>query len=388
MSGLKIAVNAGSHERRFSPVSVVVPVPADAGHAVIMPAGLKEKEIPPPPVFGQIGEVKDGKAELCFVLPYQKKNSVAEYTVTFEKGPAPAGVELATQDGGDVEIGILGQRLGRYYVDADKYFRPFIHPVMGPYGHSVTRGYPVEPRANEAEDHPHHKSVWVAHGDMNGVDNWHTGGRQHQREVLACTNGAAKGVLTTKNDWTDLEGNKTNEDVRTWTFWAMPGGLRVFDLDITIIASDGPLKLGDTKEGGIISVRVATTMDVPRTGKIENAEGGIDEDENWGKRSGWCDYSGLDEGGNRVGIAVMNHPKSFRYPTYWHVRNYGLMGANPFGLSHFYGDKGRDGTVTIEKGQSLWFGYRVYVHGGDAAGGQVEDAFHAYINPPTASVVE
>ena len=388
MSDMKIAVNAGPHDRRFSPVCLTVPVPDGACSAVIQPSGLGEKEIPPPPIVGQIGEVADGKAELTFVLPYQKKNSTVEYDVEFKTDAVPAGVDLDTQDNGDVEITIQGQRLGRYYVDADEYFRPFIHPIMGPYGHSVTRGYPVEPRANEAEDHPHHKSVWVAHGDMNGVDNWHVGGRQYQREVLACSGGAVKGVLQTKNDWTDLEGNKTNEDIRKWTFWSMPGGLRVFDLDIQIIASEGELKLGDTKEGGILSVRVATTMDVPRTGKIEIAEGGVDEDETWGKRSAWCDYSGLDEGGNRVGIAVMNDPNSFRYPTYWHVRNYGLMGANPFGLSHFYGDKDRDGTVVLQKGESLWFGYRVFVHGGDADGGQVEDAFHSYVNPPVASVVE
>ena len=79
---------------------------------------------------------------------------------------------------------------------------------------------------------------------------------------------------------------------------------------------------------------------------------------------------------------------SFRYPTYWHVRNYGLMGANPFGLNDFYGGKGRNGTHSIDAGEKLWFGYRVYVHAGDADGGQVDDMFHGYANPPVAMIVE
>ena len=195
-------------------------------------------------------------------------------------------------------------------------------------------------------------------------------------------------MLETVNDWVGHDGAKVCEDRRTWTFWSLPGSLRLFDLVVEFHATEGPLTFGDTKEGGILTVRVATPMDVPRTGRIANAEGGTDEPETWGKRSAWCDYCGLDEGGNLVGIALLNHPLSFRYPTYWHVRNYGLMGANPFGLKDFYGDKARDGSHSIDAGSKLCFGYRVYIHAGDAEGGHVTDMYHSYANPPVVTVAE
>ena len=66
-----------------------------------------------------------------------------------------------------------------------------------------------------------------------------------------------------------------------------------------------------------------------------------------------------------VGIAIMNHPDSFRYPTTWHVRDYGLFAANPFGIAAFTGDKTQDGSMTLEPGKSLRFRYRVIIHPGD-----------------------
>ena len=56
----------------------------------------------------------------------------------------------------------------------------------------------------------------------------------------------------------------------------------------------------------------------------------------WGKRAEWVDYHGPVDG-ETVGIAIFNHPSSFRYPTGWHVRTYGLFAANPFAEHSFAG---------------------------------------------------
>ena len=49
----------------------------------------------------------------------------------------------------------------------------FLYPVIGPSGKGMTRGYPmVSDIPGEKHDHPHHKSIHVAHGDVNGVDLW------------------------------------------------------------------------------------------------------------------------------------------------------------------------------------------------------------------------
>ena len=129
------------------------------------------------------------------------------------------------------------------------------------------------------------------------------------------------------------------------------------------------------------------TVSAPGTGKIENAIGGVGEAETWGKISQWCDYSGIVDG-NKVGVAIFDWPKNFRYPTYWHVRNYGLMTANIFGRGTFEGDPSMDGSWTLKDGESLSLSFRVYVHAGDATDGQVGEKYHEFINPPVVSVVE
>jgi hypothetical protein len=90
-------------------------------------------------------------------------------------------------------------------------------------------------------------------------------------------------------------------------------------LNLTFTASeDKDVVFGDTKEGGLLSLRVAGTMQVTVAGKMENSFGGINESEIWGKRAHWCDYSGPVE--NRwVGVALFDHPKNLRHPTYWHA---------------------------------------------------------------------
>ncbi|HZW35009.1 MAG TPA: DUF6807 family protein, partial [Isosphaeraceae bacterium] len=98
----------------------------------------------------------------------------------------------------------------------------------------------------------------------------------------------------------------------------------------------------------------------------------------------WVDYAGVIDG-QTVGVAIMDHPTSFRHPTYWHVRDYGLFAANPFGISQFTGDPGRRGDVILTPGQTLTFRYRVCLHTGDAASGRIADRYHDFANPPAAA---
>jgi hypothetical protein len=128
-------------------------------------------------------------------------------------------------------------------------------------------------------------------------------------------------------------------------------------------------------------------MDVTRKkakgqGKITNAEG-ITDQAAWGKASPWVDYVGPVEG-QTVGVAILNHPDSFRYPTTWHVRDYGLFAANPFGW-HDFGMK-QSGEYTIPKGQSIAFRYRIILHKGDTPSANVPAAFQAYAKPPAVDV--
>ncbi len=65
-----------------------------------------------------------------------------------------------------------GDQLFAGYV-LDSNGKPIIYPLVGPGGHRLTRDFPMkEAGPNEKSDHDHHRSFWLTHGDVNGVDFW------------------------------------------------------------------------------------------------------------------------------------------------------------------------------------------------------------------------
>ena len=160
---------------------------------------------------------------------------------------------------------------------------------------------------------------------------------------------------------------------------------RILDIAVTFHATEGPVRFGDTKEGAMLSVRVASSMDADAEGTIENAYGGRGETECFGNRAQWMDYAGPVDG-KTVGVAVFDHPSSFRYPTYWHMRNYGLMHANPFAWREFLGHPGVDGSYVLPEGARLNCNFRVYLHTGDTQDALVADRYHDFITPPVVEV--
>ena len=154
--------------------------------------------------------------------------------------------------------------------------------------------------------------------------------------------------------------------------------VRWIDFQVKVTATNGKAVFGDTKEGSF-GVRVAGSMREERKtgGKIVNSEGLTDADA-WGKRAAWVDYSGPVEG-ETLGIAILNHPRSLRFPTYWHVRTYGLFAANPFGLHDFLKSKDKNlGALTLEEGESFLMFYRVILHKGGPEEAQIAEAFKRY----------
>lgn len=251
---------------------------------------------------------------------------------------------------------------------------PILWPIFGPTGKPMTRAYPMGEGPNEREDHVHHRSLWFTHGDVNGLSFWHKETIRH-REFVKVESGE-RAVVVTRNDWIDSAGKNVCEDERRLTFGTL-GGARFIDYDVTVKATNGPVKFGDTKEG-TMAVRVAGTMkvDAKLGGRIVNSEGQVDKDA-WGKRAAWVDYHGPVDG-ETVGIAILNHPSGFRFPTYWHVRTYGLFAANPFGWHNFEGSKDVDGSYTLAPGESVTFRYRLLFHKGDEKQAKVAEAFAAY----------
>jgi hypothetical protein len=150
------------------------------------------------------------------------------------------------------------------------------------------------------------------------------------------------------------------------------------DFEITYHASEGEVVLGDTKEGSM-AIRLAPTMRVAgkvAKGHIINSEGVKDKDA-WSKRAAWCDYYGPVED-KVVGVAIFDHPTNPKHPTWWHVRDYGLFAANPFGIHDFEQKPAGTGDIAIPAGESLTFKYRFYFHKGDVQEAQVAKQYREY----------
>ncbi|MEM7232249.1 MAG: PmoA family protein [Planctomycetota bacterium] len=253
--------------------------------------------------------------------------------------------------------------------------KPILYPIVGPTGAAITRNYPMKPEVKgEANDHPHHRSLWFSHGLVNGTDFWHEGketGKQLQEAILEVESGTERGRIKTKNRWVKKDGTIVCTDERELTFFEVEGG-RVIDVKVTVHASHGEIVFGDTKEG-TMGIRTHPLMRLRKDerrgvfvvkGKAINSRG-HKNGELWGKRAEWVDYWAPSEG-QTTGIAIFDHPKNPRHPTWWHARDYGLIGANPFGVHDFEGKKAGTGDLKVATGTSRVFRYRFYFHRGDS----------------------
>lgn len=297
---------------------------------------------------------------------------------------------------GRVEVEIDGKPFTTLY-HGEGSPKPYLHPLRAASGTIVTRGYPMEDIRGEQRDHPHHRGLWFTHGEVNGLDFWANeqsagrprGGLVDTVNVHTGPGGLISGTFL----WKTPGGLPILREERTMRFHAgSPNRLVDFDVKFTALAEE--VHFGDTKEG-TFAIRLATPLEeqharaqgVPRTGKITAANGKTGEKNLWGKRSPWLDYSGSIEG-EKLGVAIFDHPSNPKHPTYWHVRSYGLFAANIFGEHHFYSDAKRDGSITLKSGQSLRFQYRVVIHPGDVKSADVAGLYQKYVSSQADSQSE
>ena len=298
-----------------------------------------------------------------------------------ESGP----VEVKDEDG-KVVVKFGGKLFTEYhYKDVS---RPYFYPIIGPSGAAMTRNWPMKNVPDEDHDHPHQKSLWYSHGDVNGHDFWAEGPKSGKtvQDSLRIESSSGAGAIKSKNKLVAVDGTVVCTDDRTMRFYNRPNE-RILDFEITIHADHGELTFGDTKEGAM-AIRLAESMKVKRGhGNIVNSEGRRDDknDKNtWGKRANWVDYFGPVEG-KTVGVAIFDHPKNPRHPTWWHVRDYGLFAANPFGVHDFEAasDKTK-GNFVIPAGESRTFRYRFYFHDGDEKQARVAEHYDEYVRMPAS----
>jgi Methane oxygenase PmoA len=280
--------------------------------------------------------------------------------------------------------------------------KPVLYPLRTASGTTVTRGYPLEPRAGERVDHPHHAGLWFNYGDVNGLDFWNNStaikaedapkmGTIVHRSVGETKSGPGEGSLKVTTEWIDPQGKPLLRENTTFVFRASDD-VRTVDRITTLTALDQPVSFTDNKEG-VIGMRVARQLEQPSTtpekftdasgrpttvavldnagvtGKYLSSEG-KEGDAVWGTRGRWTTLSGTM---NRepVRIAMFDHPTNVGYPTYWHARGYGLFAANPLGQKAL--SNGKDVLdFKLQPGQSTTFRHEILIMNGPAATRSIE----------------
>lgn len=369
----KCKVEAGSHYRKHCPVVLMLPEDASVleGEKIKQ---LSMKDDNGKEVLVQWNLVGESY-EIRWIVDEINEKQVRVYEITSE-APKETHTGIEFVNGKEkTDIFIQGEYFTSYVYD-EKIAKPYLGPIIGPYGNSYTR------LDFEVKEHPHHRSLWLAIGDVEGVDTWNEPdgiyGKQRQQRFEEVLNGKVSAALQTNNEWTDYTGNPLVEEQRKITFYNTPSESRFVDLEVCFTASFGPVSFGATKEAGPLGIRVAESMIADKTGTIVNSYGSVGEEECWGKRAEWCDYYGLVEG-KELGIAIYDCPQNENYPTYWHVRNYGLMAPNNF---FFIGGK------KLEKGEKMEYRYRIYFHTRNTQEARVAEHYHNYIHPPKTTILD
>ena len=225
--------------------------------------------------------------------------------------------------------------------------------------------FPMEKVEGETTSDQHHRSLWLGFKLVNGYDYWENefsynnknAGKAITRSIDEIKSGDSSGVIAATIVWLSPSGEPQIEEHRRMTISA-EGKLRVIDCEIDLKAIV-KTTFGDSKDGAF-SVRVAESMAERKGGVITNSEGGRTMAQTWGKPASWVDYTG-EVGGEKVGIALFEHPSSFHHPSRWHVRDYGLLAVNPFGANAF--DKALPvQNSVLDPGQTMPLRYRVIVH--------------------------
>ncbi|MGC8668401.1 MAG: PmoA family protein [Chthonomonadales bacterium] len=378
----RIRVTAGPHGCYSAPVRVRLEVPGSPS-----PAGVrlssKGRTVP-----AQLARTPGG-IELTWIVANLKPSESRDYTARLENtGNHPPTPKMAVvQTGRDLEISAGGELIARYDATHGPN-KPYFFPLNAPGGRTIVRSWPVEQGSPaSSHDHPHHRGLWFTHGDVNGVDYWSEGkgtGSTRCRGYEDLESGPVYAHFRTGTDWVDPSGKKVAEDVRDVTVYDTPAGW-LMDFNVTVHPSNGPLTFGDTKEGSF-GLRVADTMRVTGGNGHILTSAGVTDRMAWGTRADWVDYYG-PVGGAEIGIAIMDHPQNLRHPTYWHVRDYGLFAANPFGIHEFVkGAAPHSGDFTLQPGSQLTLRYRVLLHKGGPEQAHVPDVWWDYAEPPTVSV--
>ena len=271
-----------------------------------------------------------------------------------------------------------GSEVARYHF-GPSLWRPFVFPLVGPAGRSLTRmGHPRDP-----EGHGHHNSVWVSHQNVDGVNFWEDrrGGRIVHQRVERLDDGSDlpdvpdAAAVTVVNHWIgEADRSVLLVERRRTMVQLLPNDEMLLVLDLQFEPGPGraAATLGKTPFGPI-GVRMAKTLGTHDGGGVlRNSAGATGEPAIFRRPAKWVDYSGPITASATEGCTLFDHPSNPSHPSPFHVRADGWMGAC------LTLDKER----AVEQGRPLRLRYGVFVHAGMPPVEAIEKRWEAFAETP------
>ncbi len=232
---------------------------------------------------------------------------------------------------------------------------PYLYPLAGPItGLSLT--------AETSLPWPHHRSLFFGCDRVNGGNYWQEGFEQGQIVSLGPRLGRTSPdsvEILDECEWRKPGGQVVMKDARRIVVTMVSARLRFIDWEIRWQAVE-EVRIAKTNHS-LFAARVAPDLAPANGGQLVNAGGERGERGTFGKKSGWCDFSGPRNGalgGPVEGLALMDHPANPWAPTPWFTRDYGFMSPTPF---NFMAQDWR-----LAAGKAVALRYRLVLHAGDA----------------------
>jgi len=316
----------------------------------------------------------------------------------------PPKVELVKGEN-RIDVVIGGEPFTSYLYGSDL-TKPLLVPVRTPSGIEVSRRHPLTRIEGGSTDHEHHVGIFFAVDQVNGVNFWKNTSVSPQirhMEITEMAGGTGAGKLSTVSHWMDDKRQVLLEERRTMVFLA-GGHENEYAIDLSMdLTAKSPRVLFEDIEEGMFAIRVSDYLresdpkispqqgrplpneSIAGTGRYFSSNGDVTAKNVWGKRARWVALQGVRQG-KVVGVAILNHPAGINYPTYWHVRNYGLFSANPLGQADFQRQQPRKYRknkimplrLMLEQGETAHFRFLVIVYEGFRTNLQIEERFRKF----------
>jgi hypothetical protein len=283
----------------------------------------------------------------------------------------------------DLAVNVDGKPFTIFHFGADAN-KPFLAPLRSVSGKIITRGFPMENIPGESRDHLHHRGLWFSYDDVNGVKFWENDPSYKKPNIgrilvkhAEVKEGKGSTKVIANMDWRDGSNKLLLTEDREMVFSVGPDS-HTIDFHITLTAPE-EVTIGDTKEGAF-AIRLSDAFTERKGLKIVDADGRTRMVNVWGKRSNWVDYS-ADVEGEKIGVAMFDHPQNPGHPTRWHARDYGLFALNPFGQNAF-DPKAEVRQLKLPRDGKLVYRWRVVIHPGDAETAHIADLYKEYAATP------